>query len=244
MSKNNVTNRIAEIKRIALQELPAIMANETDPLIEVKVHEARQVLNLTIIQTVLGAEIINGKKDDKIKLRFINKLPSVSQLSEITAIVSEYTDKYEAPFYAKNQVVSEADDTIDIPEEGQAVAAVYPKLMDIDKISKKKVKEELFVNGAASTFLDANAVLLIASWGEQLRKKQNRNIALIAGGVTLLITAGVVTAVIIGRKKSNCSCDGAGDNIDDIIDGIDDVIDDPETADTIDPDDAPVVELD
>lgn len=226
MSKQ-VKERIKKIKDKALTEIPAIMqavTSEADTEGMNKFRNARQELNLLVIKTVLGAKIEEGKKSGEWKLKYTKKLPSTSELNEICEIMDTYTNDHEVPFYAKFVCKPEAaaptadgsapDASMEIPKE-EVYISKYKKLGTIDKISKKKLKEQLFQHNLASEFIDSSAVMVIASYGEKLRKKQNITTGLVVGGIALVVVGGVITGLAIAKhNKANDDIDGIDPDLD------------------------------
>lgn len=225
MSKRDqkVSTKIEEIKRIATQDLPAIMAAGYDEATEKRVQEARYNMDSLIIQVVLGADFAAGKTPSEQKVKYTQKMPTLAQLSEITDALGEYIRNFEVPYYAaKAQVDAQAanqspaqNPDMSIPGQSVAVTVDYPKITALDKVSKKDMKSILFNQGIIRKYLDVSAVMTLASMGDKIRKKQNLTTGLIIGGITLAVVAGTVTAVCVYKKKHE----------DDDIDGLDDDID-------------------
>lgn len=256
MSKG-VKERVNAIEKKALTEIPAIMQSVTGSSDEAgmaKYRNARQELNIKVIETVLGADISEGKKAGEWKVKYGKKLPNVSELGKICQIMDEYTEKYEVPFYAKfisnaavpAPVATTADAAVEaegqendlsIPKEEVMYTAKYKKLGRIDKINKKKMKEELFQHNLVSEFIDSAAVMVIASYGEKIRKKQNLTTTLIVGGISLVVVGGVITGICIANSKKHKN------DVDDPDVDIDIDTSDIELAGELDDNNAPVVEI-
>lgn len=250
MSKQ-VKERVKKIEEKALTEIPAIMktvGSRDDKEAFAKYQEARQKLNLLVIKTVLGASIEEKKKSGW-NIKYTKKLPTVSELNKICRIMDQYTEDYEVPFYAKFIYVPEKKDqtaqptaegadtnaSMEIPQEEVTYISNYKKLGVLDNITKKKMKEELFQHNLASEFIDSSAVMVIASYGEKIHKRQKVTTGLIAGGIALVVAGGIITGLVIANnKKHHDEVDGMDPDLENI-----DV-----TADENLPDvDAPMVDM-
>ena len=100
-SNKKMENQISEIRNWATQGIPALIASK--PGLDVKGYfqEGRLCLNLLLIETLIGAEITadtgkNAKGDYKIK--FNRRLPTATELAEISEIVAKFIKDVEKPF--------------------------------------------------------------------------------------------------------------------------------------------------
>lgn len=231
MSKTT-ENRIASIRTKALTVIPTLIKEGNHSLIV----EERKNLNILLIETVLGATIEPAKKgNNTYKIHFMKSLPSISELAEICQIMDEYTRNHEVPYLATKKSAVGTDD-IEVIDKNARYVGSYRKLNKIDKINKKKIKEELFTHGLINEALDSSAVMIIAAYGEEIRKKQIITTSIIIGGIAIAMVGGIATATYIHNKKKEDGCD---DYDEDIID-----IDITETSiDIVPQEDAPRVEI-
>lgn len=208
----------------------------------------RSELNIQLIQAVVGGKLIQkeSKKNGVInKIRFSEKLPTTSELSEICSLLETFIEETEQPYiYAMSKKLSEAesdDMEIDVPIPMIHIAANVGK---IDKINASKMNECIFGNSseygiAASSRINEKDIMELAANAEKLRKHQNRNKAFIIGGITLLAVGGGITAAAIHNKHKKE--DIIDDTEHEVFDESTDI--DMDVDDTIDMD-APVVSMD
>lgn len=231
MSKRdqNISTKIAEIRRIATQELPNIMAAGYDDATEKRVQEQRYNMDSLIIQVVLGADFAAGKTPSEQKIKYTQKMPSLSQLTEITDVLGDYIRNHEVPYYAmkgkidaetaaalQSQTGQQAPD-MSIPGQAPVTTSItvdYPKITALENVTKKDMKSILFNQGIIRKYLDVSAVMTLASMGDTIRKKQNLTWGLIIGGITLAAAAGTVTAIYIYNKKKEEELDEVDDDLD------------------------------
>lgn len=241
MSKKK-TSRIESIRKITTVDIPALMnGDQVDPN---QYMMKRLELNMSVIQFLIGGDFTEAKDGKEWKIKFNHKLPSRSDLAEIARIMEDFVANVEGPFMAAVQRAATGNngDDMAIPQ-ASLEPATHIGLPKIEKINAKKLKNYIFgydgKPAMSRLMLNAADCLEIAVMGEELRKKTNRNRMLIAGGIALLITGGVVAAVCIHKKNKKDE-----DRLDDLCECGDVNISDSDMPDVeIDADDAPVVSI-
>lgn len=241
MSKKK-TSRIESIRKITTVDIPTLMnGDQVDPN---QYMMKRLELNMSVIQFLIGGDFTEAKDGKEWKIKFNHKLPSRSDLAEIARIMEDFVTNVESPFMAAVQRAAGGNtgDDMSIPQASLEPAA-HVGLPKIEKINAKKLKNYIFgydgKPAMSRLMLNAADCLEIAVMGEELRKKTNRNRMLIAGGIALLITGGVVAAVCIHKKSKKDE-----DRLDDLCECGDVSINDSDLPDVeIDADDAPVVSI-
>lgn len=230
-----VQEQVKEIKRITTEVIPNIISIESEAQLE-NYNDARMQLNKVIIQACIGGEFKQNKKGDN-HITFTKKLPSKKELAEIVNIIDVFMKTTELPYLKDMSEFTDDADDIEIPNEIE-YGPIGSGIIEIEKINNKKLTNYIFGkdgNEAIMKYiLNTSDIIQLASIGEDLRKKRNRNMMLLIGGVALVLAGGVAFAVYKNNKNKN-SCDA----IDDIDIGevdIDDIDDDI--------DEAPVVEID
>lgn len=245
MGKKKMSSKIEAIKKITTVDIPALMQGEqVDPN---QYMVKRLELNMNVIQLLIGGEFTEGKDSKEWKIKFGSKLPSRSDLAEIARIMEDFVTNVEAPFMdAVRRAASGAanNDDMSIPPQATLDPNARVGLPKIEKINAKKLKNYIFgydgKPAMSRLMLNAADCLEIAVMGEELRKKTNRNKMLIAGGIALLITGGVVAAVCIHKKSKK-----AEKELDDLCECGDINVDDADIpVAEIDANDAPVVSID
>ena len=241
-----VKARIEEANKV-MEEIK-VMVN-TKPDFE-KYLELRSQLNLELIQAVVGGKLISKetKKNGVVnKIRFSEKLPTTSELSEICSLLRAFEEETEDPYmHAIDKKLAEAEeDDMEIDVAIPMVDAIAC-IGKIDKINASKMNEVIFGKspefGIANTArITAESVMELAANAEKLRKRQNRNKMFIIGGIALLAVGGTATAVAIHNKHKK--------NADVLVDEVESEVFnesadiDMDVDDTIDMD-APVVSID
>lgn len=235
-----VQEQLTEIERFTTQVIPGIIENEgSDPD---DYNEARMQLNKVIIQACIGGEFKKTKKGDN-RISFTKKLPTTKELSKMVDMMDTFIRSYELPYLKDMAIAESEDDDIEIPSDNELIelAIMGTGINSIEKINGKKLTNYIFGKDGCEPvmkyILNTSDIIKLASIGKDLRKKRNRNLMLMAGGIALVVTGGVAFAVYKSNKNKN--------DIDDIIDEIDvDDIDVDEIDVDVDADEAPVVELD
>lgn len=251
--KKNCSKQIESIKEV-IEQIRQMVA---DPNLteEDYIVKGRIVLNMAIIQALIGAEVQKPKKEGKeYRLKFNHKLPSRTELAEIVELLNnEFIAKIENPFldslYPDHEVNTAAegadDDDMEIVED-TGFSTTYSNVPTVEKWNGKKLKDYIFgydgKSAMSKAFLTGIDCMKIAAIAEDVRKKSKRNRMLIIGGIALVITGGVVAGIVIHEHNKKDDAD-----IDDMIDDIDDIdIDDVDVDDIedIEIEDVPEVKID
>ena len=197
-SNKKMENQISEIRNWATQGIPALIASK--PGLDVKGYfqEGRLCLNLLLIETLIGAEITadtgkNAKGDYKIK--FNRRLPTATELAEISEIVAKFIKDVEKPFLDQFTTTDPGD--MNIPDDVSTIR--------LEKINAKSMKELIFGGAGPVTNRMLNAIdcIQLAGVGEQLRKRTIRNRVLIVGGIALVVTGGTIVGVNMYKKHKD-----------------------------------------
>lgn len=256
---NNVTTpaMINAIKDIATNDIPAITKDIdviTDKAGAVALadeyRKARIALNLNIVQVLTGCDIREASKADKgYKIKFRHRLPYTCEINEVVEIVDVFVRTVEEPFMKKLQAFMDQHDdadSIDIP--GNQVIVPASRLITMDKINNKNLKNYILGQNGYDRLVDVaiNAVdcTKIAAFGEAARTDADLKKSLIAAGVSIAALVAAATAFAVVKKKKEEAADATETTTTDV--DLDDTTDvDLDTIeDTVDTDDAPVVELD
>lgn len=252
--KDTVANNIEAIKKI-IDDIDKMTDNpslsEDDYLMN-----GRIVLNMAIIQTLLGAEFAEPKKEGKgYSLKFNGKLPNRTELAEIVQILNDFIGEVENPFlddlYSVEAGVDPQEDDMGITDDDyDPVFSTMNNIPTVEKWDKKKLRDYIFgydgKSAMSKAMLTGMDCIHLAAIGEEMKKKNETKKMLIIGGVVIAIAAGAVTlAVINNKRKKKAEENTFIDEMDDIgvdMDGVD--IDDDELTEVADDtDDAPVVEM-
>lgn len=243
-----VEERIEAAKKV-MEEINVMVNNNPDC---VKYLELRSQLNLELIQAVIGGKIVSKvtRKNGTInKICYTEKLPTVSELSEICMLLREFAHNTEDPFiYAwkkKMKDVTDEEDDMSID-----VTTTVPMIDDVtfviaDKINTKKMNEMIIgsenVAGISTTsrITDTNIMQLAAN-AVKLRKHQNRNKLFTIAGITLLAVGSTAVAVSLYNKKHKKLDNVTDDSSVDMDESIDMNMDIDDTIDM----DTPVVSID
>ena len=242
-SSKKVANAIEEIRNWALVQVPAKIQKE-NLTEEQYLNDCRLVLNIMVIQTLIGAEFDKAGKDGRNKIKFNRPMPTQQQVAEIVEIMNQYISTVEDPFLEVTTVEDEDDMSID---------GMIDSVEKIDKINKKKMVDAIFgYNGQQAIvkmLIDPIDIIRIDLMGKDLRKKCMINRTLIIGGITLFVAgAGAGAFYLINKNNkddSNIDVEGSIDPdtmIDIDPDQVPDI--DPDTMADIDPDQVPVVTMD
>ena len=224
--------RIEEIQALTTQHIPeAINRGITNEAYD----ELRITLNLTVIQAVFGLEFNFNKKDNKpAKIKYNHKVADSEEVAVIARLMDTFVNFIEKPYFGSDVVIS-ADNDMEIPVKEQMVS-VMPAL---DKVRNKNIHDYIFGNdgGAAISrmLLNGMDVVEMAATAKKVKKIKTRNTMLIIGGITLLVTGGIVAGICINNAKKN-------DDVDDGPEVDMSEIDNIEIED-VDMSDAPVVEF-
>lgn len=201
---NHVNNQISQIRAWATKGIPELI--EKNPGMDDKEYfqKGRLCLNLLLIETLIGAEFTqsdgkNGKGD--YKLKFNHRLPSKSDVADISAIMGEFIKNVENPFMEQFGAADE-DSNMGIPTAS----------LRLEKVNTKSMKDLIFGSGCTTNrMINAIDCVQLAAVGEQLRKKTIRNRVLIVGGIALVITGGTAVGMNLYKKHKD-KADDAGDD--------------------------------
>lgn len=228
MMKSFATKELETIKKLATQEIPALIATGCD---ENMYNAKRAELNAHVIQLCVGGEIVElkGKKEGQQTFKFNKALPTKAQVAECSAIINTYIGMVENPFLM-NLAHDDGDDDMSI-QTGDVYAA---NVIAMEKPKNKDLKANILGTECIPYYqmkLSGLDVITLAAIGEEARKRANFQKTLIIGGIiVLLAVAGGVCYYFYTKKDEcceDCDCDIDQEDID------------------LDPDDAPVeVELD
>lgn len=219
--KSNLDAKVAEIIKIASQDLPAIMKTGCNNEIEKQVQVLRYNMDDLMIQVAFGVNFTPGKTENEPKVHWNQKLPSKLQISMISDALQKYIDDIEIPYYtkrhlqAKNNKNQQTDDSdMSIPDQGNVDYVVnYPVIPTFEKATKKDMKTVLFTQGMIQKYLNVPAFLALCAMGEEIRRKQNITTAIIIGSVTIGLTGAAIAGAAYHNHKKN--------EFDDDLDGID-----------------------
>lgn len=235
-NSKKVANQITEIKDWCTKGIPEIIAK--NPSVKEYFQQGRLCLNLLLIETMIGAEISvdtgkNAKGDYKVK--FNRCLPTVAEMAEISNIMADFVKNVEGPFLSKFAAPSGNDDDMAIPPNDAST-------IRLERVNAKSLKDLIFNGGndaMTNRMLNAVDCIQLAGIGCELRKKTIRNRVLIAGGIALVVTGGIIVGMNVYKAhKEKCDGDDADAPVVDLDSG-----DMPE-LDMTDSADAPVVEID
>ena len=188
MSKKFVEQEIAIIKDLATVKIPAVVSNHD----MASFNTMKLELNTHILQALTGGEITKTKKGDR-KIKFIHKLPTTSQVAEIAKICDNYAQAVESPLTRVPE-----DDEMSIPV--QQVRKEIPTMSD--KIKNKELQTYILdPTGVSTCTIVGTDCIIIASYGEAARKDANFKMALVIGGVTLVVAGCVAGGVVAYKKK-------------------------------------------
>lgn len=210
---------------------------------------ARAELNLEIIQAVIGGKIISKdskKKGVITKIKYTEKPATKKELAIIINMLSDFECKVENPIIiAFNQKIEQLNDEENMDIIPTIAMIEEADISNLDKVNTKKFNKMIFGTDTstgilASSRISSSNIMELAAYAEDLRKKQNRNKLLIAGGIVLAsVGVGVTTKVIIDKKKRKADDILDIDDVSDVDINIDDPIEVPADVDL----DAPVVSL-
>jgi len=230
MSKSFATIRLDEIKQIAQQEIPALIAQKCDTK---QYNEKRANLNVKVIEFCVGGTL-SGEKHDKFK--FNHRLPSKAKVAEAADVINRFIRDVENPYLIKAAAKKSKavnDDDLDIPSNELLPAGI---IIDIKKASNKSLRKAIIGKDGLPYYnsqLTGTDVYNLAAAGDEARKKHNRTVTLIVAGTTVALTAAGVVGYTIYKKKQE-------EKDQELLDDINDEI----NAEVVDPDDCPVVDPD
>ncbi len=217
-------DKIKEIRRLAEQELPAMIKNcQVNPdntELQMMFEKAKLSMTMLIIETSIGAYSVQKEGDTEWKYVFTQKLPDFGDINEICDIIEKYYKQYERPYI-------------------QVTDMNIPANVTVDKVTKKSLTNGINDYLNKYQVIDRSVVMSLAEYGQKLRRKQNITTSIIVGGIALAIVGGVITGAVLYNKKKSDSI--PEDDIDIEIDNID-----VDTSDIEVPviEEVPVVEID
>lgn len=222
MSKKFQANVIEDIRKMAEIQIPAAIQSKDGISID-SYHELRMTMNILIISALLGAEFVPNKKKNEMKMKSNHMLPTKEEIAVISSILDKFINEVEEPFFEiAEESISDPD--MEIPCVGGGMIPTK-----IEKTNKKKVRNVMLGyegNSAISEdYFTAADCIAIAALGEQLRRKQNIQRALIIGGIVIVATAAVAGICYYNEKKRDEEIDAMidADMEDDILGpGVDD----------------------
>ena len=230
MSKSFATIRLEEIKAIAQQEIPVLIAQNCD---KKKYNAKRAVLNAKVIEFCVGGTL-SGKNSDKFK--FNHHLPSKAKVAEAAEVINTFIRDVENPYLKslENKAYSD-DDDMDIPGNEMLPAGI---IIDIKKASNKNLRKAILGKDGLPYYrsqLTGTDVYNLAAAGDEARKKHKRTVTLIVAGTAVALTAAGVAGYCYYKKKQS---DKDKEMLDDINAEIaDEEIADPDAgSDIVDPD--------
>ena len=235
MSKKSfATIRLEEIKAIAQQDIPALVAQKCD----IKVYNAKRAdLNVKVIEFCVGGTL-SGKNSDKFK--FDHRLPSKAKVAEAASVINTFIRDVENPYLIKttkkaSKAAAMDDDDMDIPGNEMLPAGI---IVDIKKASNKNLRKAILGKNGLPYYnsqLTGTDVYNLAAAGDVARKKHNKTVTLIVAGTTVALTAAGVAGYCYYKKKQS---DKDKEMLEDINAEIaDEEITDPDAgSDIVDPD--------
>lgn len=219
-------------------------ADEKQLTMKEYVDKYRTPLNTLLIELCMGAEFCKNKKGS-INLKFKHRLMSLDENATLSATLDRYINTVEIPaINAWLAAAPDADDDMAVPETMSAPAAIQV----IDKPNKKKLMGAILgENGAAGYtrmyLMVADLAILIAN-ADKIRKRQKRNMAMIVGGVLILVTAAAVVAVMVHKRNKKSVeeelAEALDERVDELAESLDERVDDMAAS----LDDSPHVTLD
>ena len=249
MSRNNKSQELLnEIRSFALDKIPA-MINAGEITSETAYYKECR-LPLNVMMTEFGAAVEFEQAKDangKCKIKSTHARPTNKQLAEGCEIIDRYIADTESAIIDSFVQLSEDDDMV-IPAAGNLESVVDINIESIDKINNKKMINYVFgydgQPAICKMLLDSTDLIKIAAMGEDLRKKRNRDRALIIGGVVLAVAGLTGTGIYLYNKKHAENNVPALDVDEDIVDVDVDTDEDIVDVDVdVDTDEAPIVEI-
>lgn len=174
---------------------------------------ARAELNLELVQAIVGGKIIT--KDSRFKgtvtkIRYTERPATKKELAAIIAILSDFEYNVEQPllnaFTAKIEEMGDEESMDIIPSIAMIDEADFNEL---ERANTKKFNQVILGSNEsssgvlASSRITSSNIMELAAYAEDLRKRQNRNKLLIAGGIVLAgVGVGVATKIIYDKKKA------------------------------------------
>lgn len=248
MSKNNKSQELLnEIRAFALEKIPAkISAGEIASETEYY-RECRLPLNVMLTEFGAAVEFEQPKDaNGRCKIKSTHSLPTNKQLAEACEIIDKYIIDTESDIIDSFVQLSKDEDDMAIPAAGNLESVVDVNIESIDKINNKKMINYVFgydgQPAICKMLLDSTDLVKIAAIGEDLRKKRNRDRALIIGGIVLAV-AGLTGAGIYLYNKNHESNDVPAVDVDEDVVDVDTDVDTNEDVVDIDVDEAPIVEI-
>lgn len=244
MSKNRkfFEDRIGKLNGIMAEAGAKInVANGGVPSIgmEEYVNSFRTRLNMVLIELCMGGEFAECKKGGY-KIKFNHKMMNRTELATLSSLLDRYITGIEIPAvnsWLHSAPAAETDPAADmaIPESRPAGITV------IEKINKKKLMAAIMgeggVAGYSRMYLMVADLTVIMANAEKIRKKEKRNMAMIVGGIAIVVAAGVAVGIMIYRKHHKKSLD------EEIQESLDDMNVDLDDSDGPEIDDTPHVDL-
>lgn len=237
-------NRIQKLKDIMAEAGAKIsVANDNGPTISIEeyVNSYRTSMNMILIELGLGGEFTEGKKGYQMK--FNHKMMNRAELAEVTSLLDRYITGIE--IHAINHWVASSAPAEDDPAADMGIPESRPAGVTVlDKVTKKSLMRAIMgeggVAGYSRMYLTPADVNVIIANGEKMRKKQKRTMMMIAGGIAIVVAAGVAVGIMLYRKNRKKSLD---EEIQESLDVVD--IDlEGEGTESPELDDAPHVDLD
>lgn len=225
-----VKERIELIRTIAEKEIPSYLKSNNSIIVE-EYRSKRVELNKQLIQVLIGGKFVQSEKTGEWKVKFNESLPTRSELAEVMKIMEDFVKNVEGPVMDAIIAAATADDGMEIPPREEDNFGL-PK---IEKINTKKVREYI-LGGAGNDplyniMIGVADCMEIAALGEDLRKHQNMNKMLIAGGIVLILTGAAVAMWVSSNNKKDGEVEDG--DCDDLLVEVD-----------MDSDEFPVVDID
>lgn len=197
MKDQFVADKIQEMD-IEIGRISQIVAS-AQPINEAQYSTWRKGLNKIVIQALTGLEWPQ-KKNGTYKAGKSHKLPTMSQIAEIASRMETLTNGLERNIlqrFAEERQNSDPNDTQfpAPPVPTSSIAAININL----KMKDKELREILIGNeeSIANTYFGGAQCNIIVVIGERIRKNKNIKLALIIGGIALILAVGVIAGLLL-----------------------------------------------
>lgn len=262
MSKKKSTfdEKITSLQAVMTDTAKKIFTPDgTTQMVPATYADCRREINRLLVEICLGAEF-EKKKDGAWTVKMCHKLPDRHQLADVSELLGSYIQQYERPLLdafvshglmdRNGNVVNSQNPVaaagMEIPPNGGTSTGVAAGPMSrrvtfIDDVSHKKIRDAAIGGGEFSGYLNmylqVSDLVVMTANASRMRKKDRKKRMLIAGGIAIVVAAGVGVAAFLyckHKKKSN------EEMVDDLVTSAEDMCMDVSDTGV---DDAPVVTL-
>lgn len=186
------------------------------------VDQYRTRINMLLIELCSGAEFKASKKGGW-KLEFKHKMMTPFENAALTSKLDTFISKVE--IRAVQQWVSTAKATPADDDDDMSIPVQAPVMGRIEKINRKNFTAAVIGDstkaGYSRMYLTAADLASIVANAYELRRKEQRNMALIIGGILIVIAAGVAVATVVHNKKAKEVAADISAELDDIPSDVD-----------------------